>query len=66
MTPIGRINGSFSSLEVSEMIETSKVIQKGEKDFKNVITDPHRANQWLIQQLGDRNFKSDSKGRNGF
>ena len=52
MTPIGRINGSFSSLEVSEMIETSKVIQKGEKDFKNVITDPHRANQWLIQQLG--------------
>ena len=52
MTPLGRINGSFSSLEVSEMIETSKVIQKGEMDFKNVITVPHRANQWLIQQLG--------------
>lgn len=37
MTPIGQINGSFSSLEVSEMIETSKVIQKGEMDFKTVI-----------------------------
>ena len=39
--PIGRTNGSFSSLEVtaevSEMIETSKVIQKGEMDFKTVI-----------------------------
>ena len=52
MIPIGRKNGSFSSLEVSEMIETSKVIKKGEIDFKNVITDAHRPNQWLIQQLG--------------